>query len=878
MKTTKFLSIALISAVVLAAAYFLVYRHKQTLAPPTEGSIENQRQGDSPALSGKEQTYIVASDYVFIRRDSSVRSPEEDLSYQQLQEKDPKDLAPCLYYGESVMGEADPTRPDVIVLRTPVQGYADAKKFWLQPPLDPVETARYMCVRDSVKVYVVPDKGAKEALALKQGEVVEADGKLNINNASWIRAPFNATDRPRRGFILTSDLTPLVTGKVNESQVALPEIPSSIRDSNLLLTVRERQKLSNHGFYIEEIPPLEYIETDDMADRYRRDDAGQQFFITSDLYLHVFHLIFDRMLQDIEEIKICPRVQSMAANLAKAAAEEFKLHGNSSPVVKEALLHNLIYFSVAAKLIDPKFASLDIVSTDVDALVKSIQTASGPIPSLKNPVSLGKEDFTQYKVRGHYEKNKTLQRYFRGMMWFGRHSFLLSDKTKTVAAILIPGLVKQAKEMETVDRLNGLFSYLVGQEDDYTLWGYRKVNKEVFGTETPTPKDLSADLEGKLDAFQKAVPRLLPSPKIVSMQTGLNKTQEERLRMTAGFKFFGQRFTWDAYIFNQLTSPSVGNNDNPRNLPSALDAMMLIGSSAARIVQQEEQRKHRWVNYDQQVAKVEREVDGQLAKRSTFYDDWLYSISTLFQPLRSRQLFVLSEPWPYKSLNAGVASWTELKHDTILYSKQSAAEAGEGEVFEVPPYEPPDPKGYVEPNPVFFSQIANLAGEIAAKLKASDFITEEYLDKWEQFKGLAQRAGQIAEKEVKGESITREDYQWIREMRNSLNRGLLLPRDTGDIIETKDLQMALIADVATDYFAGRVLEVGTGVPQRMVVVCKDAYGGTRLTVGYVYSWYEFPSAKRWTDTEWKEVVYGPRGKERTALGIQSPGWYDKFRK
>jgi hypothetical protein len=184
----------------------------------------------------------------------------------------------------------------------------------------------------------------------------------------------------------------------------------------------------------------------------------------------------------------------------------------------------------------------------------------------------------------------------------------------------------------------------------------------------------------------------------------------------------------------------------------------------------------------------------------------------------------------------------------------------------------------VEPNPVFFSQIANLAGEIAAKLKASDFITEEYFDKWEQFKELAQRAGQIAEKEVKGESITREDYQWIREMRNSLNRGLLLPRDTGEIIETKDLQMALIADVATDYFAGRVLEVGTGVPQRMVVVCKDACGGTRLTVGYVYSWYEFPSAKRWTDTEWKEVVYGPRGKERTALGIQSPGWYDKFRK
>ena len=829
-------------------------------------------------LSGKEQTYIVASDYVFVRRDPNVRLPEEALSYKQLQEKGPQDLAPCLYYGESVLGEADTAHPDVITLRAPVQGYADAKKFWLQPPLDAVETSRYLCVRDSAAVHVVPDQGAKEALALKQGEVVEADGTLDIHSTSWIRSTFNATNRPRRGFILASDLTPLFAGKVDESHVTVEEIPSSIRDSHLSLAVKEKRKLSNDGFYIEEIPPLDPIETDDMADLYQRGAAGRQLFLTSDLYLHAFHLIFDRMLQDMEQVKIYPRVQSMAANLAKVAEEEFKLSANSSPVLKEALLYNLMYFTVAAKLFDPQFGSPAIISADVDALVKSIQAASGPLPSLINPVPLGREDFTQYQVRGHYEKNETLRRYFRGMMWFGRHSFLLSDQSKTISAILIPGLVKRAKEMETVDRLNGLFSYLVGQEDDYTLWGYRKVNKEVFGTETPTPKDLSADLEGKLDVFQKAVLRLLPSPKIVSMQTGLNKTPEERLRMTAGFKFLGQRFTWDAYIFSQLTSPHVGDNENPRNLPSALDAMMLIGSPAARTLQQKEQKEHQWVHYEQQISKVQRELEGQLGKRSTFYDDWLYSLGTLFPPLPSRQLFALSEPWPYKSLNAAVASWTELKHDTILYSKQSYAEAGEGWEFEVPPYQPPDPKGYVEPNPVFFSQIARLAEGILTRLKASDFLTEEYLDKWEQFKGLAERAGQIAEKEVKGEAMTREDYRWIWGMPDSLNRGLLLPRDAGDLIETKDLQMALIADVATDAVFGLVLEVATGVPQRMVVVCKDAYGGTRLAVGYVYSWYEFPSHKRWTDTEWKEVVYGPRGKERVALGIRSPNWYDTFRK
>jgi hypothetical protein len=791
-------------------------------------------------------------------------------------------LAPYLYYGESVVGEADPAHPEVIVLRSPVQGYADAKKLWLQPPLEAVEVTRYMCARDSVKVYVVPDgtdRAAKEALVLQQGEVVEVDGQLNINHRTWIRAIFNPGERPRRGFIAAPDLMPLVAGKVDESRVALPEIPTSIRGSNLSLTAKEKGKLSKDGFYIEEIPPQEYIYVDDMADLYQGNEVGRQFFVTSDLYLHAFHLIFDRMLQDLEEKKIFPRVKPMAAKLAKAAEEEFKLHGNASPLLKEALLYNLIYFTVAAKLFDPKFVSADLVAADVNALLKSIQAASGPIPSLIHPVPLGDEDFTQYKVRGHYERTKTLQRYFRGMMWFGRRSLLLSDKPRTVSAILIPGLIKQANEMGTVGKLDEVLSYLVGQQDDYTLAGYMKANKEIFGTETPTLKELSSDLEAKIERFQQTVPRLLPPPRIVSMQTGLNKTQEERLRLTAGFKFLGQRFTWDAYIFNQLTSPSVGTNENPRNLPSALDAMMLIGSKAATSLQQEEQKKHRWENYDQQIEKMRQELEGKLKRRSTFYDHWLYSISTLFQPLPSKQLFSLSELWPYKTLNAGSASWTELKHDTILYSEQSAAEMGaEGGEFEVPPYQAPDPKGYVEPNPLFFAETVKLTEAILSRLKAADFITEEYMDKWEQFRGLAQRAGQIAEKEVKGEPVTREDYQWIRELGNSLNRGLLLPRDTGEIIETKDLQMALIADVATDYVEGRVLEVATGAPQRMMVVCKDAYGGTRLTGGYVYSWHEFPSPKRWTDTEWKEVVYGPRSKEKAALGIRSPRWYDKFRK
>jgi len=105
----------------------------------------------------------------------------------------------------------------------------------------------------------------------------------------------------------------------------------------------------------------------------------------------------------------------------------------------------------------------------------------------------------------------------------------------------------------------------------------------------------------------------------------------------------------------------------------------------------------------------------------------------------------------------------------------------------------------------------------------------------------------------------------------------LLPRGV-EVRDRSELQMALVADVATDNVQGRVLEEGIGIPQQIVVVVKDASGGTRLTVGYVYSWYEFDSTRRWSDAEWKKIVYSKDGGAMKAQGIKPPGWYSTFLK
>jgi len=839
--------------------------------------------GGTAESAGRERTYVVTYQVAFLRKKPKEKAPEESMSYAKLRDRDMEKMPPYVYYGETVLGRYDPAQPEVIAVLAKIegkeiQGYFDASKLWLEPPLDRPESDRYMAVTETTSVRLVPDTASPAVLTILQGEVVEAVGRLKFRGQSWVKARFNAPERPRYGFLPGSDLKPLLLASVNQSSVAEEEVPRRIRRSQLSFSEADRKRLSRNGFYIEAIPAEKEPDVDDMADKYRDTSFGEQFFVTADLFLHSYHLIFDRMLQDVEEKKFLPVVTNLSKELAKAAEEEVKGVPASAPALREASLCDLLYFSVAAKLFDPSFAVPTAIRPQAETLITRINAGEGELPSVQNFLGFGKEDFTQYKIRGHYEKNEALQRYFRGMMWYGRHNFLLSDKTQTLAAILLPHLVEAAQERSRFDSLDGTVTYLIGHQDKYTLAGYRSVNRKVFGTETPGFRELSPNLDDHLAAFQRAAWSDLPKPQIVSAQTGIGMTQDERLRASAGFKFLGQRYVLDAFIFNQLTSPSVGDNQNPRNLPSALDVMMMLGSKAGTDLQQEAQKQHHWPNYDSQIAKLAADTEAQLAKRSTFYAQCLYALKTLFLPTSSKQTFALGEPWQYKNLNTGLSSWTELKHDTILYAEQSAAEMGGGEEFEIPPYIPPGPKGYVEPNPAFFHQLTAATDQVLASLKSSDFLTDEYADKLTKFRELASGAEQVALKEISGEPISDKEYDWIRNLRWSFDNSLLLPRDAA-IISDRDrslLQMALVADVATDAVNGRVLEEGVGTPQRIIVVVKDAFGGTRLTVGYVYSWFEFISSRRWNDTEWKKVIYDGDEQTRKQQGVTPPDWYSAF--
>ena len=290
--------------------------------------------GGTAESAGHDRNYIVSYQVDFMRKKPDLKAPEESLSYEKLRDRDMDAMPLYVYYGETVTGKFDPVNPAVIAIRAQIDGkeasgYVDAHKLWLEPALDHPLSDRYMAVTHTVSVRVVPTPSSPAVLTLLQGEVVDVVGQLNFQGRSWIKARFNATERPRYGFIAGNDVMPLSLASVNQSALVEEEVPGRIRSSDLKFSGPDRKQLSENGFYIEPIPPSKEVTVDDMADAYTEPSGGEQFFITSDLFLHSYHLIFDRMLQDIEEMKFRPAATNLSVALAKTTEGDLKIAPSS---------------------------------------------------------------------------------------------------------------------------------------------------------------------------------------------------------------------------------------------------------------------------------------------------------------------------------------------------------------------------------------------------------------------------------------------------------------------------------------------------------------------------------------------------------------------
>jgi hypothetical protein len=644
-----------------------------------------------------------------------------------------------------------------------------------------------------------------------------------------------------------------------------------------LLSEGLSSRLGENGFVVAPGTEKEFFTVYEKA-RY----DNQPVFVTSDSLLHVYHLLFDKVLRTAEVEHFIPLLRDLnAAMLAQTDAQYQELKGGPW---EEAAQRTVAFVGVASRLLDPAVAIPEYAREIAEAELALVEAADGILPSPLFPGLENGEDYTQYIARGHYTLSEELTRYFKSMMWYGRMTFRLKakdpevGKEETRSALLLVQALKDASvdgrpAMDVWQDLYAPTAFMVGRSDDLTALQYLDVMETVYG-----PQAVVSDFvdETKLQAFIDLAFQL-PPPKILGLVIQDTDNVEET---TKGLRFMGQRFVPDAYVFRELIYRNVGTPEKARMLPKGLDLFAAMGSARAFELL-EAMGDTAYERYPEQMQKMQAWMSslGVSDWTETLYNTWIYTFYPLIEvPGAGYPDFMRSPAWLDKQLNTVLGSWAELKHDTILYAKQVYAELGGG-----PPPPPPEPpKGYVEPVPEFYARLAALTAMTREGMQSRGLLNELDAASLDTLQTLVLSLQTIAEKELRGEPLTEEEYATIRFYGGQLENLTMAAADS-DMEDPyarrfmeEEPQAAVIADVATDPNPpGTALEeaVGRVNPIYVVVPIVEADGSSYLQVakGGVFSYYEFPwpIADRLTDEKW-------RGMLEDGSAPPPPAWTSSF--
>ncbi len=620
-------------------------------------------------------------------------------------------------------------------------------------------------------------------------------------------------------------------------------------------------------------------------------------FVTSDSLLHLYHIQFDETLKRIEEkqfspdlIKVSQAMQTEMMNRAK----------NTSGPTHEAYLKGEAFFTVGLKLLDPKAEVPKEVKAKVEWELKKIEAHEGfpdATEAAAKSIFTYMEDYSQYVPRGHYTQSETLKRYFKAMMWYGRMTMLIKGdkkygpfepdalvspeeaKVQTILAAAIAGLASELKVdnqplIEKWNRIYAVTAYYVGFADDLSIYDYQDALRSVFGQKF-TPAQIAND--SMFLKFQAQVAKLR-KPAIYSGtgQSGVNLDMEKdramtpeqlvrTLAKTQGFRFMGQRYVPDSFILGQMVSPTIDQTSGPnafttacipdvgciRVFPRGLDVMAVLGSKRALAVLDQTGDSH-YGRYQETFDKLKKQFDAvpESDWNQNLYWSWLYALKSLVSEPGGAgwPTFTSTDAWKDKELNAALGSWSALRHDTILYVKQSYTMTITAEAAEPPPPQLPV-VGYVEPAPEFYARLVALTRMTRKGLDDLKVLDPESKGRIESLDQVLSRLLEISQKELENKQLEQADYDFIKDFAENINSVV-----TGAGASTQKTTM--VADVHTDQNTRSVLEEGTGYLRLLLVAYKLPQGHILIGAGPVYSYYEFkqPMSDRLTDEKWRELL------------------------
>jgi hypothetical protein len=629
-----------------------------------------------------------------------------------------------------------------------------------------------------------------------------------------------------------------------------------IQGSAIALSGAELEQLGENGFVIlrrKQYPSFPYGYFDIYS-------ADLPVYVTADMVLEAVHRSYDNILKAVEVASLAPRLTRLLG------AMRARLSAPGAALSAQAAEDADFYLTVAQSLLSESAVTPALAkASEVADFVAKANAASGS--RLMSIFGTEREiDFSQFKPRGHYEGNPALERYFRAMMWLGRIDLRMietnPDGTQTFwrrqleAALGLRSLLdaESLADWRTIDRVIGAF---VGEHDYMTL----PQLDELLAALGTTPAAGLGDLPDEAVA-QAIVDGQYGEQRIASHIIRKSPAATGTLPLSSSFAFFGQRYTVDSHVFSNVVFDRVAT----RVLPDPLDAAFAaLGNDQAVSLLATELAEH---PYAGALSGMRTLVDAHPAEywQSSLYTSWLSALRTLSPNAEGAGPEETGLPqvartglWGRRLLNTQLASWAELRHDTILYVKQSYTT---GTLCEFP-------DAYVEPYPELFRSLARFA-ELGQSVTAELTFEGDYAGYdggittyFENLRRITNILADMAELQRTGQPHSPEHVEFINQAIRIEGGGSGDPWQTGWY---KDLFFGAtgleydptIADVHTDPGGDipvargpSVLHVGTGMPRPMVVSV-DTCEGPRAYAAYHE--HKEPNLNRLTDIEWEAKI------------------------
>ena len=644
-------------------------------------------------------------------------------------------------------------------------------------------------------------------------------------------------------------------------------------EAKYALTGYEKSLLRSHGFVVSErlrndtfVGHLMDIWKDDLP-----------LFISTDAMLHAIHYYYSKwMLSDIESGVLTGRLAELLSKMhAKIPMLSAKY---SDEVDMRPMLEDVdLYLTVAMRLLGEDSANPYVIDNvalkEILDLIDAETLATYPLFSQ----TCRQIDFSQLRPRGHYTGNEKLRGYFQAMMWLGRtEMYLLAPQNvsagpcphqrpediqrQTIDAVLVLELIDLAGVNQLYSEIEGVVSLLVGEQDNVTVDQLRYVLAAA------QVGDAGALLNpAKLEAFQQLLAtESFAFQRILSQVLRCDPTTPQSVQPASAFMLFGQRFVIDSYITGNVVFDKITYQGDSicRLFPSTLDVLAGLGNNVAVELLIPELHAY---HYASNLAALRYLIDSHDPDfwDSSIYNMWLNSIRSLNPPMNREHLplFMQTDAWWRQKMNTQLASWIQLRHDNLLYAKQSIVSG----------YSCSYPCAYVEPFPEFYrclNRLAVTAHARFAELEFSHAFVKGWVVGWyELLADVTETLATIAQKELDGVPLSEEEITFTKQMLYRDSYGTL---DGWYMFLINGIPMATGPGIFADYIVadyhttptdsagnviGAVLHAGTGPVDLAIITAEAPDAPAAAFVGPVMSYYEYTTTdfQRLTDEEWENT-------------------------